>query len=86
MLINKIKYYIYRYILKFIFNDFIFIKLKYFIRHNKIPDLVNPKTFNERIAHFKLNERSSLHTMLADKYAVKEYVMNKIGSKYVLKN
>jgi hypothetical protein len=81
----KIKYYIY-YLLKFILNDFIYIKLKYFLRHKKSPNLNNPKTFNERIAYFKLNSQSNFYTNLADKYWVKDYVREKIGNQYVLDN
>ena len=85
MIIQKLKYYIY-YLTKFILNDYLFIKLKYFLHHKRLPNLNTPKTFNERIAYFKLNNRSDFYTVLADKYKVKDYVIDKIGQKYVLKN
>ena len=74
------------YLTRFILNDYLFIKLKYFLRHKKNPNLKNPQSFNERIAFFKLNSKSSFYTMLADKYRVKDYVIDKIGQEYVLKN
>jgi len=48
------------------------------------PDLNNPKTLNEKIQWLKLNDRTDLHTLCADKYKVREFVRNKIGSKYLI--
>ena len=48
------------------------------------PDLDNPKTFNEKLQWLKLNDRDPSYTKLVDKYAVKEYVSNLIGEKYVI--
>ena len=48
------------------------------------PDLVNPKTFNEKMQWLKLNDRTPLHTKCADKFAVREYVKEKIGEKYLI--
>ena len=47
-------------------------------------DLDNPETLNEKIQWLKLNDRSPLHTVCADKYAVREYVKSKIGDKYLV--
>lgn len=47
-------------------------------------NLSNPKSFNEKIQWLKLNDRSSLHTICADKYAVRNYVEEKIGKKYLI--
>jgi hypothetical protein len=43
------------------------------------PDLRYPRTFNERIACKKLNDRRPLLTRLADKLAVREYVADRAG-------
>ena len=83
MIKNKIKYYIYVF-LGFIIRDSFFISIKYFLRHRSIPNLKHPKTFNERIAAFKLKARSPLYEKLADKHLVKDYVRSKIGDKYVI--
>jgi hypothetical protein len=48
------------------------------------PDLKNPKTLNEKIQWLKLHDRTDLHTLCADKYKVREYVKNKIGSQYLI--
>lgn len=47
-------------------------------------DLENPQTFNEKIQWLKLYDRKSEYTLMVDKYAVKKYVANKIGEKYVI--
>ena len=49
-------------------------------------NLKNPQTFNEKLNWFKLYNRQPLYTSLADKYAVKKYVADKIGEQYVVKN
>jgi hypothetical protein len=46
--------------------------------------LENPKTLNEKIQWLKLNDRNPLHTLCADKFAVREYVKEKIGGQYLI--
>jgi hypothetical protein len=46
-------------------------------------NLKNPKTFNEKLQWMKLNYRDPLYTTLADKYAVRKYITEKIGDKYL---
>lgn len=45
-------------------------------------DLSNPKSMNEKIMWLKLYYQNPLITKCADKFAVKEYVSDKIGSEY----
>lgn len=47
-------------------------------------NLDNPKTLNEKIQWLKLYDRTSLHTIAADKYAVRNYVEEKIGKQYLI--
>ena len=44
----------------------------------------NPQTYNEKIHVSKLYMPSPLKTRLADKYAVREWVAEKIGSEYLI--
>ena len=60
----------------------IFFKLKVGYKLN----LKTPKTFNEKLSWLKLYDRQSLYTRLADKYAVKKYVAERIGDSYVVEN
>lgn len=48
------------------------------------PDLENPRTFNEKLQWFKLHVRDPRTTRCADKYAVREYVAEKIGKEYLV--
>lgn len=47
-------------------------------------NLDNPKSFNEKIQWLKLNYKNPLLTKCADKYAVREYVKEKIGEEYLI--
>ncbi|WP_100615835.1 ATP-grasp fold amidoligase family protein [Confluentibacter citreus] len=47
-------------------------------------DLDNPKTLNEKINWLKLYDRNDLHTIIADKFKVRDYVEKKIGKKYLI--
>lgn len=44
----------------------------------------NPKTFNEKLQWLKLYNRNPLYTKLVDKYEVKKWVADKIGSQYII--
>lgn len=47
-------------------------------------NLENPKSLNEKIQWLKLNDRTPLHTVCADKYAVRAYVNEKLGNEDIL--
>lgn len=63
-------------------KELIQIKYKEFL--SKDVDLENPKLFTEKIQWLKLNDRRDLYTLCADKYLVRDYVEEKIGSKYLI--
>lgn len=48
-------------------------------------DLKHPKTFNEKIQWMKLCDRNPLYSKLADKFEVREFVAETIGSSYLNK-
>jgi hypothetical protein len=50
------------------------VKIRYFQRFKKWPDLKNPKDLNEKILYLKLFTDTSEWTRLADKYRVREHV------------
>ena len=66
------------------FPDKLFLELKYQLMMGQKLDLKNPKTFNEKLQWLKLYNRKAEYTMMVDKYAVKEYVANKIGKEYII--
>lgn len=50
------------------------VRLRYFLRFGKLPNLKNPQNLNEKILHLKLHTDTAQWTQLADKYHVREYV------------
>ena len=65
-------------------SDKTYVKLAFRVFMNKKLHLSNPKTFNEKLQWLKLYNRKPEYTIMVDKYAVKEYVSNKIGGEYVI--
>lgn len=51
-----------------------------------VPNIDEPKTFNEKILWMKFNDHNPLITKCCDKHAVKDYVKETIGEKYILPN
>ena len=68
----------------FFLSDADFNKKIYAEKFDKELDLVNPKTFSEKLIWLKIYDRTSLHTLCADKLAVREYVKEKIGEEYLI--
>jgi hypothetical protein len=44
------------------------------------PDLDNPRTFNEKMQFLKMQSRTPLHRICADKIAVRDYVADRLGT------
>lgn len=64
--------------------DTLYVRFAYFAFLHKKLDLKNPLTFNEKLNWLKLYDRNPLYTTLVDKYAVKDWVSEKIGKQYVI--
>jgi len=47
-------------------------------------NLKNPITFNEKIQWLKIYDHNPIYTRLVDKYAVRLFVKEKIGGKYLI--
>lgn len=47
-------------------------------------DLVNPKTFNEKLQWLKLYNRRKEYTKMVDKYEVRNYIADTIGQEYLI--
>lgn len=65
-------------------NDAFYLRLLYFAEMGKFLHLKNPRTFNEKINWLKLHNRKPEYTQMVDKYAVKDYVAEKIGADYII--
>lgn len=66
------------------FSDEIYLKIVYRIAMGKKLDLDDPKTFNEKLQWLKLHNRKPEYTQMVDKYAVREYIAEKLGEEYLI--
>ncbi|MFA9396901.1 MAG: ATP-grasp fold amidoligase family protein [Clostridiaceae bacterium] len=65
-------------------SDASYLKLYYFIIIGKRLNLNNPITFNEKLQWLKLHNRNPDYTMKVDKYAVRKYIEDTIGIRYLI--
>ncbi len=65
-------------------SDEEFLKRVYRANRGKKLNLENPETFNEKLQWMKLYDRNPLYTVTSDKYAVRDYVREKIGEEYLV--
>jgi hypothetical protein len=63
--------------------DSMWLKIAYKAKHGRKLHLKCPKAYTEKLQWLKIHDHNPLYTTLVDKYAVKEYVSQKIGSQYV---
>ena len=64
--------------------DDIYLKKMFKIKLGYDLDLIEPKTYNEKLQWLKLYDRNPNYSMLVDKYEVKKYVSSVIGSEYII--
>ncbi len=64
--------------------DKIYLEHRYKRLMGKKLNLNPPVTYNEKLNWMKLYDRNPMYTKLADKYAVREYVKEKIGEDYLI--
>lgn len=60
-------------------NDALFIRLAFFCSMKRMPNLRNPRTFNEKLQWLKFHDRNPLYTKLVDKAEIKPWVAERIG-------
>ena len=65
-------------------NDEKFLKRRFKYTFHRDLDLINPKTYSEKLQWLKLNDRKDIYTKMVDKYGVKEYVSKIIGNEYII--
>lgn len=64
--------------------DKLYLQMLYRRVFNKKLDLENPQGYNEKLFWLKLYDRRPEYTTMVDKYAVKQYVADRIGEEYVI--
>ena len=65
-------------------NDENFVKIHYWSSMGKKLNLKNPQTYNEKLNWIKLYDHNPLYTVLVDKFEVKAWIANQIGSQYII--
>lgn len=64
--------------------DEIYLKIRFRANMGYWPNYNNPRDFFEKINWLKLHDKKPEYTRMVDKYAVKDYVSNIIGSQYII--
>ena len=64
--------------------DDVYLQRMFKIRVGYPLDLDHPRTFNEKLQWLKLHDRKPEYTTMVDKYAVKQYVADRIGGEYII--
>lgn len=67
-----------------LFSDELFLKIKYRLMMKKKLDLDNPKTLNEKLQWLKIHDRKPEYTTMVDKFAVRDYIKEKLGEEYLI--
>lgn len=64
--------------------DKIFCSITFLIKNKRFPNLDKPVFFNDKLLKLKLTYRDPIQHVLVDKYAVREYIKEVIGQKYLI--
>ena len=65
-------------------SDEPYLKMMYRLRTGQKLNLESPKTYNEKMQWLKLHDHRTEYKQMADKYAVREFVADKIGTQYLV--
>ncbi len=72
-----------KYALRFL-PDKMYLKLYFYMTLKRKLDFDHPKTLNEKLQWLKFNDRTPLHSLVSDKYAVREYIKQELGEEYLV--
>lgn len=72
-----------KYALRFL-PDEIYLKLYFYMTLKRKLDFNHPKTLNEKLQWLKFNDRTPLHSLVSDKYAVRDYIEQELDEKYLV--
>ena len=72
------------YTFSFLFPDKLYLALQYRAHFGRKINWGSPQTYNEKIQWLKLYDRNPEYVKMVDKYAVKQYVSELIGTEHVI--
>ena len=81
---TNIAYEIYRFLKYYRVNDISYLHKKFQNMQGYPLHLEEPKSLNEKLQWLKIYDRRPIYTIFADKYAVRKYVQENIGEKYLI--
>lgn len=64
--------------------DKAYLHIAYFAHTKNRLHLSDPQTFNEKLQWLKINDKNPIYCKIVDKYTVREYIKQKIGSEYLI--
>lgn len=65
-------------------SDKSYLQLKYHKYFGRWINFKTPASFNEKLQWLKIYDRRAIYTTMVDKYAVRHYIADKIGEKYLI--
>lgn len=71
-------------VLRHFLSDRQYARVRYKLIFGFYPDIENPKRFSEKIQYIKLNERTGLRRMAADRLKVRNYVKERAGEEVLI--
>jgi hypothetical protein len=70
--------------LRHLMSDTVYLSTMHYLTLGTLPHLAAPRTYNELINHRKLYDRDPGLVVTSDKYAVRDYVAERIGLDYLI--
>lgn len=67
-----------------LWSEYVVAYINYFVNNGKLPNLKNPKNFNEKTLWRRFHERDIDFVRYVDKYEVRKHIDNTIGSEYLV--
>ncbi|MET0036255.1 MAG: ATP-grasp fold amidoligase family protein [Candidatus Thiodiazotropha lotti] len=67
-------------------DAYIRVTSRYFLRFFRMPNLIRPQDYNEKITWLKLFDHNMLKVECCDKYDARKYIVNKVGEKFLPDN
>ena len=64
--------------------DKLFLKLQFYLKLGRFPNLRSPRLYNDKLQWIKLYDRDPRYRIFVDKLAVRDYVAETVGDRYLI--